>query len=248
MTSKKTSIFLLVLGVGLGILSLAFGNNLFSLLGVSDESNRTMFSIFSAIFFTLTSFFVSILSFLKIHTDSVEDQIGSLKKKLVNGFNVERFDGLRGMQTISHRIQNAKLVLNTRIIHPETLDKNKIYAEDARIWEKKGIEALNKGVRFRDVVLNAGRFFAEDLVKKLKENKSIDPTRYRARDITGKASPYINFIVIEFEQGEDEVWFGWVMSSDGEVVSDTFRSVDSDMVKFFKNLHTQLFSLGDEIE
>jgi hypothetical protein len=137
------------------------------------------------------------------------------------------------------RLPYATAVLNTRVsdigVAPRTTIDSK--------WGKTILRQVKAGLVFKDIVSPA---FAE-YAKKLALDAGTFPTgKYEYAVLANTPPSFLNFIVLEYKNGDQEVLIGWAASVYKGMEQRAYKVRDKRMISYFRDYHGQLYMLAKE--
>lgn len=170
--------------------------------------------------------------------DKIEKQGSEITSLLKSDFHVSHV----GRSDVANKVVSDKIiskasqVLNTIIASDiDFVSREKHEVSAAEVYTK--MLARNDANNWYDIV-------SEEL-KDLPRYEYIEKSKLRAGKFhkyvvsTGAAVPLINFVIIEYPEGEQEVYFGWLYS-EVEGLSDIFQSSDHRLVALFRSYFNAL--------
>ncbi len=136
------------------------------------------------------------------------------------------------MEYLCCRIPDARVAWNTKI----SIDAVPAHHSVADAYEQAIQKGLRSGLVYKDVISAGFKHYAERLAEYAKTRSG--EYRYAVND--AQTPTFLNFIVLEYGSGEEEVVFGWATSSKHGNEQPAFCVRDSRVVQYFKSYHGSL--------
>ncbi len=215
---------------GLAIISFLGSDFLWGLLKLSDGL-KLPFSIGMPIVFLLIGHFISTI---EIET-SIDTKIDKLVK--MPGNNVINIlpNADEALNYLSQKLADARFVRNTRIPSGYSIQYASANAKKYVVATEKLLN--KKDTVFRDIIIDAGKKYAQDLLMLSQTNSS----SYIYRIIEPPHKGFINFIIITDKHDTTEVVFGWVVSEARGYAEKCFISQNNEIVSLFETVFEELW-------
>jgi hypothetical protein len=247
--TKKTGFVYIFLAFGIGTFALIFSDKLWQAFGITEIEIRQGLTLSSSLFVLLSGFLLSLMSILGNLNDSITSTrvnvVKDLESRIPKLKALNSYNSKDAIFEIIKKLKDAKVILNTKFIHP---DFSKFpYNEKLIPFSAEFEKAIVNGATGRDITSSLlGIKSCETLYSKIKKRKTVNGS-YDAR-ILSPTKTMIDFICIKSKNGDEEVWFGWLLSPGSGLEQIAFRTREADLVLMFKNWHQELFRSGNKIE
>lgn len=152
-----------------------------------------------------------------------------------NTSEINSYSNEEGLVLLSERIKNCKVVLNTRIVGKDV--QRPYYSSKASVWQEALQNYVQEGYQLREIV-------SPVWVEEAKKLTALD-NNYKAVILDVHIHSILNFSILEFKNGMQEVWFGWIISSHKGLEQPCFQSTDQRLFHFFRNWFYDLFQSGE---
>jgi len=193
------------------------------------------------------SFCLALLTFLigdRIAYATSEGRLKKEIKEMLNGWRsatpildyaIQFPSSDSAMEYLCARISHAQSVLNTKI--------SKLGIPPARKVGDKYKEAIKgsikKGLKYIDIVSPA----FEDYAKELENSSSGTKGHYKFKIVNINSPSFLNFIILNFPGGQEELIFGWATSEYFGTEQPAYKIMDKRIITYFKNYHSALFNV-----
>ncbi len=164
-------------------------------------------------------------------TEIPTDSIVNIPTTPLKSENVESWSSEIGLIKLAERIQEADLVLNTRVVGRNV--KENYYTKKSLVWEEAISTYVKAGGIFKEIV--------SSIFRKEYELHQSEGEGYQAEILDPKWSSFINFTVIHFKDGSKELWFGWLVHEHKGLEQPCFVLKDMGLVQFFENWFYDIF-------
>jgi ABC-type multidrug transport system fused ATPase/permease subunit len=225
-------LIVVIVGVILSLLALVAGtyDPLWSWLGVTNGNLRGSLTLTFSLFFLLVSFLLAHYQKLDEIATSVQNFTDGLNKRLKQ--ELPHIQVLRAiladaaLKEIAASLGDARVVRNTRILGDKLRGgyQSEEGREYARIFEKRLIRG---GMIAYDVINTSWQDYARDLLAKVPDQ------HYRCYVVANSLPSFLNFIVLEYADGERDVYFGWAISPTRGFEQVCFHTTENRVVSFF---------------
>jgi len=142
------------------------------------------------------------------------------------------------IEYLCSRLPYACTVLNTRVSDTGVAPRTDIGDK----WSKIIAKRVKAGLVFKDIVSPTFNEYA----KQLESACSNAGGSYNYTVLANTPPSYLNFIVLEYQNGDEEVLLGWATSTYKGMEQRAYTIRDKRMIAYFRDYHGQLYMLTTE--
>jgi uncharacterized protein YpmB len=249
MKPKTQQILIISISAILGLLSIIFGNKLWTFLGINDISLQASLISISSIFIIFFGFLISYFSLLSETQEKVielkTDLIAEIKSFLPHTDNFKVYNGTEALKIIAEKLNQTQLTLNTKLASKD-FDVDKFYVGGTDSFPKAVKSAVKNGMVFKEIAANYGVKMARELKADINSLKNVSG-RYEGYEINIELNSMINFVILQFRDGTKEIWFGWLVSKGRDIDQSIYRSTDVRLIGLFETWHSDICRNGTPI-
>lgn len=230
------------LGLAVGIIGFALTSfdPLWEVLGVDPEI-RAPLGIGLSLFVLLVGFLGALyFEQLAFYAGQVDFQ-AEVRRSIptVTLFSVSTGD--EAMKRVSGLLLSARSVRNTRVFQGHYVPPPHPRVSE---WDAALRTAVHNGVTYREVV-SVGN---EALVLERQRAAAGGRGTYGAVVIDWPLPTFLNFVILELQDGTRELWFGWLISPHVGYEEDVVRTTEQRTVDLFRNWHLDLYAHGNALQ
>ena len=205
---------------------------------------RASLSIGLSVFVLLLGFVLAIYFLMAEWTDEIARGNEALLVRMMHTIpQLDHFTfhtGDESMKIIGDQFAKAKIALNTRIFNGDYNPRSNTGFE---VWDRGLRRAVRNGLTYKEVVSRGNRELCISRANGAIGGKGT----YDAVWINYTLPCFLNFVILEYEGGVKEVWFGWLVSRGVGFENYSIRTTEARIVHMFENWHRHLFAEGNDL-
>lgn len=169
--------------------------------------------------------------------DSQRNELARIQSIIPTLRIYQTYTGDAAMHELIRLIPSVRSAHNTRILSPKMSQLS--YSGDSP-WDDSICRGLTNGLVFREVVSPDN----ENLARLRTSHAAGCDGTYRASVLRHNLPSFMNFIVVEYDTGHKDVWFGWIVSEMAGWEGTVIRTGEQRIVALFERWHAELLLAG----
>lgn len=232
------------MGLALSIASLWLGTwDAFWQLVTVPVEQRAAYTWTLSILFLLAGFFVSIISVVKEnhnHIEIINNTIQTTLHQTRNASTVTPISSDEAFSELIHKIGAAEVIWNTRV--SRRIPKESYPSRPGQSYWKAVEETVKKGTEYREIADPSwGEVLLSSGLINYSENVDISI-------LQNGLDAFLNFIVLEYADGQYETYFGWTVTRKSAASQVCFHTRNTQLARLLISFHNDIFISGIHLD